>query len=155
MPIFKLDEFFLNILPKKRLIGIDPGTKTIGVAVSNTDLTVASPITTIKRKKLSSDINELILIANRYDIAGLVMGWPLNMDGSIGPRCDSVRDFTKSILVVNDFPIFFQDERMSTMAVERPMISEDMTRKKRSSRTDQLAACWILQTALDGLQKKM
>ena len=83
------------------------------------------------------------------------MGWPLNMDGSIGPRCDSVRDFTKSILVINDFPIFFQDERMSTMAVERPMISEDMTRKKRSSRTDQLAACWILQTALDGLQKKM
>ena len=155
MPIFKLDEFFLNILPIKRLIGIDPGTKTIGVAVSNTDLTVASPITTIKRKKISSDINELILIANHYDIAGLVMGWPLNMDGSIGPRCDSVRDFTKSILVVNDFPIFFQDERMSTMAVERPMINEDMTRKKRSSRTDQLAACWILQTALDGLQKKM
>ena len=155
MPIFKLDEFLLNILPKKRLIGIDPGTKTIGVAVSNTDLTVASPITTIKRKKISSDINELILIANHYDIAGLVMGWPLNMDGSIGPRCDSVRDFTKSILVVNDFPIFFQDERMSTMAVERPMINEDMTRKKRSSRTDQLAACWILQTALDGLQKKM
>ena len=155
MPIFKLDEFFLNILPKKRLICIDPGTKTIGVAVSNTDLTVASPITTIKRKKISSDINELILIANHYDIAGLVMGWPLNMDGSIGPRCDSVRDFTKSILVVNDFPIFFQDERMSTMAVERPMINEDMTRKKRSSRTDQLAACWILQTALDGLQKKM
>ena len=66
MPIFKLDEFFLNILPKKRLIGIDPGTKTIGVAVSNTDLTVASPITTIKRKKISSDINELILIANHY-----------------------------------------------------------------------------------------
>ena len=155
MPIFKPDEFLLNILPKKRLIGIDPGTKTIGVAVSNTDLTVASPITTIKRKKISSDINELILIANHYDIAGLVMGWPLNMDGSIGPRCDSVRDFTKSILVVNDFPIFFQDERMSTMAVERPMINEDMTRKKRSSRTDQLAACWILQTALDGLQKKM
>ena len=83
------------------------------------------------------------------------MGWPLNMDGSIGPRCDSVRDFTKSILVVNDFPILFQDERMSTMAVERPMINEDMTRNKRSSRTDQLAACWILQTALDGLQKKM
>ena len=83
------------------------------------------------------------------------MGWPLNMDGSLGPKCDSVRDFTKSVLRVKDLPIFFQDERMSTMAIERPMIIEDMTRKKRSARTDQLAACWILQTALDGLQKKM
>ena len=155
MPIFKLDEFLLNISPKKRLIGIDPGTKTLGIAVSNTDLTVASPIKTIKRKKLASDINELLSIFNYYDIAGLIMGWPLNMDGSIGPRCDSVRDFTKSILRVKDLPIFFQDERMSTMAIERPMIMEDMTRKKRSVRTDQLAACWILQTALDVLQKKM
>ena len=155
MPIFKLDEFLLNILPKKRLIGIDPGTKTLGIAVSNTDLTVASPIKTIKRKKLASDINELLSVFNCYDIAGLIMGWPLNMDGSLGPRCDSVRDFTKSILKVKDLPIFFQDERMSTMAIERPMIMEDMTRKKRSVRTDQLAACWILQTALDGFQKKM
>ena len=155
MPIFKLDEFLLNILPKKRLLGIDPGTKTLGIAVSNTDLTVASPIKTIKRKKLSSDINELMSVLNHYDIAGLIMGWPLNMDGSIGPRCDSVRDFTKSILKVKDIPIFFQDERMSTMAIERPMINEDMTRKKRSARTDHLAACWILQTTLDGLQKKM
>ena len=155
MPIFKLDEFFLNILPKKRLIGIDPGTKTIGVAVSNTDLTVASPITTIKRKKISSDINELILIANHYDIAGLVMGWPLNMDGSIGPRCDSVRDFTISLMNVVDLPVLLQDERLSTMAVERPMITQDLSRKKRKSRKDYLAASWILQTALDGLQKKM
>ena len=155
MPIFKLDEFLLNILPKKRLIGIDPGTKTLGIAVSNTDLTVASPIKTIKRKKLESDINELLSIFNHYDIAGLIMGWPLNMDGSLGPRCDSVRDFTKSILRVKDLPIFFQDERMSTMAIERPMIMGDITRKKRSVRTDKLAACWILQTALDGLQKKM
>ena len=132
MPIFKLDEFLLNILPEKRLIGIDPGTKTLGIAVSNTDLTVASPIKTIKRKKLASDINELLSVFNYYDIAGLIMGWPLNMDGSLGPRCDSVRDFTKSILRVKDLPIFFQDERMSTMAIERPMIMEDMTRKKRS-----------------------
>ena len=155
MPIFKLDEFLLNILPEKRLIGIDPGTKTLGIAVSNTNLTVASPIKTIKRKNLASDINELLSVFNYYDIAGLIMGWPLNMDGSLGPRCDSVRDFTKSILRVKDLPIFFQDERMSTMATERPMIREDITRKKRSARTDKLAACWILQTALDGLQKKM
>ena len=155
MPIFKSDEFLLNILPKKRLLGIDPGTKTLGIAVSDSHLMVASPISTIKRKKIKSDIEELINIYEKYNISGIVMGWPLNMDGSIGPRCDSVRDFIKSLLNVKDLPILLQDERMSTMAIEKPMILADLSRKKRSSRTDQLAACWILQSALDGLQKKM
>ena len=155
MPIFKPDEFLLNILPKKRLLGVDPGTKTLGIAVSDSDLTVASPILTIKRKKLGSDINELIFILKKYNITGIIIGWPLNMDGSVGPRCDSVRDFIKSLLEIKDIPILLQDERMSTMAVEKPMIKANLTRKKRGFRTDQLAACWILQTALDGLQKKM
>ena len=77
------------------------------------------------------------------------------MDGSLGPRCDSVRDFIKSFQEIRDIPILLQDERMSTMAIEKPMISANLTRKKRAIRTDQLAACWILQTALDVLQKKM
>ena len=155
MPIFKPDEFLLNILPKKRILGIDPGTKTLGIAVSDSNLMVASPISTIKRKKIKSDIEELINIYEKYNISGIVMGWPLNMDGSIGPRCNSVRDFIKSLLNIKDLPILLQDERMSTMAIEKPMIIADLSRKKRSSRTDQLAACWILQSALDGLQKKM
>ena len=155
MPIFKPDEFLLNILPKKRILGIDPGTKTLGIAVSDSNLIVASPISTIKRKKIKSDIEELFNICEKYNISGIVMGWPLNMDGSIGPRCNSVRDFIKSLLNVKDLPILLQDERMSTMAIEKPMILADLSRKKRSSRTDQLAACWILQSALDGLQKKM
>ena len=155
MPIFKPDEFLLNILPKKRLLGIDPGTKTLGIAVSDSNLMVASPITTIKRKKINIDIRELLILVEEYTIAGIVIGWPLNMDGSIGPRCDSVRDFIKSLLNIKDFPVLLQDERMSTMAIEKPMIKADLSRKKRSSRTDQLAACWILQSALDGLQKKM
>ena len=155
MPIFKPDEFLLNILPKKRILGIDPGTKTLGIAVSDSNLMVASPISTIKRKKIKSDIEELFNICEKYNISGIVMGWPLNMDGSIGPRCDSVRDFIKSLLNIKDLPILLQDERMSTMAIEKPMILADLSRKKRSSRTDQLAACWILQSALDGLQKKM
>ncbi|MBL6851203.1 MAG: Holliday junction resolvase RuvX [Candidatus Puniceispirillales bacterium] len=155
MPIFKLDEFLLNILPKKRLLGIDPGTKTLGIAVSNSDWTIASPVTTIKRNKLKSDISELITIFDKYEITGLVMGWPLNMDGSMGPRCDSVRDFTRSLMDVVDMPVLLQDERMSTMAIEKPMIFSDMSRKKRKSRKDYLAASWILQTALDVLQKKM
>ena len=83
------------------------------------------------------------------------MGWPLNMDGSVGPRCHSVRDFINSILENKNLPVLLQDERMSTMAIEKPMITADITRKKRSFRTDQLAACWILQTALDVLKKKM
>jgi putative Holliday junction resolvase len=145
----------LNILPKKRLLGIDPGTKTLGIAVSDSNLMVASPITTIKRKKINIDIRELLILVEEYTIAGIVIGWPLNMDGSIGPRCDSVRDFIKSLLNIKDLPILLQDERMSTMAIVKPMIKADLSRKKRSSRTDQLAACWILQSALDGLQKKM
>jgi putative Holliday junction resolvase len=155
MPIFKPDEFLLNILPKKRILGIDPGTKTLGIAVSDSNLMVASPITTIKRKKINIDIRELLILVEEYTIAGIVIGWPLNMDGSIGPRCDSVRDFIKSLLNIKDLPILLQDERMSTMAIVKPMIKADLSRKKRSSRTDQLAACWILQSALDGLQKKM
>ena len=115
MPIFKPDEFLLNILPKKRLLGIDHGTKTLGIAISNSDMTVASPIKTIKRDKLRSDITKLISIFNEYKITGLVIGWPLNMDGSVGPRCDSVRDFIKSVLKSRDLPVLLQDERMSTM----------------------------------------
>ena len=155
MPIFKPDEFLLNILPKKRLLGIDHGTKTLGIAVSNSDWTIATAVSTIKRNKLKSDIKQLISIFDQYEITGLVMGWPLNMDGSVGPRCDSVRDFIISLLSIVDLPVLLQDERLSTMAVERPMISEDLSRKKRKLRKDYLAASWILQTALDGLQKKM
>ena len=155
MPIFKPDEFLLNILPKKRLLGIDHGTKTLGIAVSNSDWTIATAVSTIKRNKLKSDIKQLISIFDQYEITGLVIGWPLNMDGSVGPRCDSVRDFTKSLLSIVELPVLLQDERLSTMAVERPMINEDLSRKKRKLRKDYLAASWILQTALDGLQKKM
>lgn len=155
MPIFKPDEFLLNILPKKRLLGIDHGTKTLGIAVSNSDWTIATAVSTIKRNKLKSDIQQLISIFDQYEITGLVMGWPLNMDGSVGPRCDSVRDFIISLLSIVDLPVLLQDERLSTMAVERPMINEDLSRKKRKLRKDYLAASWILQTALDGLQKKM
>ena len=155
MPIFKPDEFLLNILPKKRLLGIDHGRKTLGIAVSNSDWTIATAVSTIKRNKLKSDIQQLISIFDQYEITGLVMGWPLNMDGSVGPRCDSVRDFTISLLSIVDLPVLLQDERLSTMAVERPMINEDLSRKKRKLRKDYLAASWILQTALDGLQKKM
>ena len=155
MPIFKPDEFLLNILPKKRLLGIDHGTKTLGIAVSNSDWTIATAVSTIKRNKLKSDIKQLISIFDQYEITGLVMGWPLNMDGSVGPRCDSVRDFIISLMSIVDLPVLLQDERLSTMAVERPMINEDLSRKKRKLRKDYLAASWILQTALDGLQKKM
>ena len=155
MPIFKPDEFLLNILPKKRLLGIDHGTKTLGIAVSNSDWTIATAVSTIKRNKLNSDIKQLISIFDQYQITGIVMGWPLNMDGSVGPRCDSVRDFIISLLSIVDLPVLLRDERLSTMAVERPMINEDLSRKKRKLRKDYLAASWILQTALDGLQKRM
>ena len=89
------------------------------------------------------------LIKDEGNIGGMVIGWPLNMDGTTGPRCDSIRDFTHAMLKLQDFPVIFQDERLSTAAVERAMVDADMTRQKRHLRRDALAATWILQSALD------
>ena len=152
MPIFKLDEFFLNILPKKRLIGIDPGTKTIGVAVSNTDLTVASPITTIKRKKISSDINELILIANHYDIAGLVMGWPLNMDGSESELSRLSRKFARRLQGRFNLEVLMVDERLTSHDAKLSIREAGFGKKNSKidlTKIDHLAATLILQSWLD------
>ena len=93
----------------------------------------------------------LLALADKQNIGGLVLGWPLNMDGSCGPRCDSIRDFAHALLKIRDIPIVFQDERLSTKAVESTMIAADVTRAKRAERLDALAACWILQSFLDYL----
>jgi putative Holliday junction resolvase len=93
----------------------------------------------------------LLAFADSQNVGGLVLGWPVNMDGSRGPRCDSVRDFAHALLKIRDIPIVFQDERLSTKAVESAMVAADMTRAKRAERRDALAACWILQSFLDYL----
>ena len=139
-------------LPRnQRLLGLDVGEKTIGLALSDPGLSVASPVSTIKRTKFTADANALLKLAAERGVGGLVIGLPLNMDGSEGPRCQSVRQFAANLLKLKDLPILFWDERLSTVAVERAMIAHDVTRAKRDKVVDQAAAAFILQGALDAI----
>lgn len=137
----------------QRLLGLDVGQKTIGLALSDPALSVASPVTTIRRTKFTADAAALLKLAGERGVGGLVIGLPLNMDGSEGPRCQSVRQFAANLLKVNDLPILFWDERLSTVAVERAMIAHDVTRAKRDKVVDQAAAAFILQGALDAVAR--
>lgn len=132
-----------------KLFALDVGKKTIGIAVSDPDWKVASPVSILYRRKFTPDMEKLFQMASEHNIGGMVVGWPLNMDGSAGARCDSVRDFIYAMLRIKDWPVLLQDERLSTVSVERSMLDADMTRHKRSQRRDALAATWILQSALD------
>lgn len=137
----------------QRLLGLDVGDKTIGLALSDPALSVASPVTTIKRSKFTADATALLKLATDRGVGGLVIGLPLNMDGTEGPRCQSVRQFGSNLLKLKDLPILFWDERLSTMAVERAMIAHDLTRAKRDKVVDQAAAAFILQGALDAIAR--
>ena len=153
MTICNIDDTITQIKAGKRLMGLDVGKKTIGIAIGDPDHKIASPHRILKRSKFSSDISGLFAEMDKLNVAGLIIGWPLLMNGEIGPACDSVRDFTHALLKIKDLPVTFQDERLSTYAVERSMIKADLTRKKRQKRRDALAASWILQTALDRYQQ--
>ena len=132
------------------LLGLDIGTKTIGLALSDAALVVASPLQTLSRTKFKRDTDILARIIKEKRVGGLVLGLPISMDSSEGPRCQSVRQFADNLLTVIDIPIAFWDERLSTAAVERVLISEaDMTRKRRAQVIDKMAAAYILQGALD------
>ena len=153
MPVCKLYQTIDQLSSAQRLLGLDIGKKTIGLAISDPDLRVATPLRVLWRQKFTPDAQELARIISENNIGGMVFGWPLNMDGSQGPSCDSVRDFAHAFLRITDIAISFQDERLSTKAVEQEMIAADLTRKKRHLRRDALAATWILQSALDSLPK--
>jgi putative Holliday junction resolvase len=152
MAVCNLRDLKALLPPNGRLIGLDLGEKTIGMAVSDPGLSLASPIGTIQRTKFTPDARELMRVMDDRGVAGLVIGLPVNMDGSEGPRCQSVRAFASDFRRLRDVPMVFWDERLSTMAVERAMIAADMTRKKRAKTVDTAAAAWILQGALDALQ---
>ena len=149
MTICKPNDIKLHISSGEKLLGLDIGKKTIGLALSDASLKIALPVKIHYRTKFTPDMANLLAFADSQNVGGLVLGWPVNMDGSRGPRCDSVRDFAHALLKIRDMPIVFQDERLSTKAVESAMIAADMTRAKRSERRDALAACWILQSFLD------
>ena len=133
------------------LIGLDLGTKTIGVAVSDPDRRLAAGVETIRRKSLSADAARLLALAAERRAVGIVLGLPINMDGSEGPRAQSTRAFARNLGSRTDLPIALWDERLSTAAVERALIAADVSRKKRAAVIDEHAAIYILQGALDRL----
>ena len=138
--------------PGGRLLGLDVGSKTIGLALSDMTRAVATPLTTIKRTKFTKDAGELSEIIENHEIFALVIGLPLNMDGSEGPRAQSVRAFARNLSSHVSLPVAFWDERLSTAAAERTLLEADASRKRRGEVIDKMAAAIILQGALDRLK---
>lgn len=149
-----LDDFdaFVAALPAHGpLMGLDLGTKTIGVALSDVLRGVATPTETVKRKKFSLDAARLLEIIAARQVSGIVLGLPRNMDGSEGPRCQSTRAFARNLAQLTELPIGFWDERLSTVAAERALLEADTSRKRRAELIDNVAASYILQGVLDRL----
>ncbi len=143
-----------SLLPARgALIGLDLGSKTIGVAVSNPDRRLAIPVETIVRKRFNLDAERLFVLAGERRAVGFVLGLPVNMDGSEGPRVQSTRAFARNLAKLTELPIALWDERLSTAAVERALIAADASRAKRKAVIDQHAAAYILQGALDRLAR--
>jgi putative Holliday junction resolvase len=154
MPIVAAAELPPLLQPGQRLMGLDLGTKTIGIALSDTRRVVASPAETLRRGRFAADAARLATLAREHGVGGLVIGLPVAMDGSEGPRCQSVRQFARNLAPVLDPPTVFWDERLSTAAVEREMIAHDLTRRRRATIIDRVAAAYILQGFLDWLGRQ-
>jgi putative Holliday junction resolvase len=154
MAILAIEELRGAIAPGQRLLGLDVGAKTIGIAVSDSDFTVAAPVETIRRSKFAADARRLRELIVERNIGGLVIGLPINMNGEEGPRCQSVRQFAATLLAGFDIPIVLWDERLSTAAVTRTMIEADVSRRRRAKAVDMMAAGYILQGALDALARR-
>ena len=142
----------LALAPGLRLLGLDLGEKTIGLALSDRLLTVATPFDTLKRGKFAADAAKLDIIISAQGVGGLVVGLPLNMDGSDGPSAQSARAFGRNWVNHSPLPVVFQDERLSTSAVTRTLIEADTSRRRRAEVVDKMAAAYILQGALDRLR---
>jgi putative Holliday junction resolvase len=152
-PILPVADAAAHLPPRGALLGLDIGTKTIGVATSDADRRLATGVETIARKTFTADAQRLLALAKERNCAGFVLGLPLNMDGSEGPRAQSVRAFARNLARLTELPIALWDERLSTAAVERELIAADVSRKKRAAVIDQHAAIFILQGALDRLSR--
>ncbi|WEK50377.1 MAG: Holliday junction resolvase RuvX [Candidatus Kaistia colombiensis] len=151
--ILDLAELQRALAPTAALIGLDLGTKTIGVAISDLGRRIASPMVLINRVKFTQDAEALIKLIGERQVAGIVIGLPLNMDGSEGPRAQATRAFVRNLLPKIDIPVAFWDERLSTVAVTRTLLEADTSRKRRGELVDKMAAAFILQGALDRMQK--
>ncbi len=150
MAVTELDR--LTLTPGTRLLGLDLGEKTIGLALSDRVLTVATPLETLKRGKFTADAARLDHIISEQGVGGLVVGLPLNMDGSDGPSAQSARAFGRNWAGHSHIPLIFWDERLSTLAVTRTLLDADASRKRRAELVDKMAAAYILQGALDRLR---
>ena len=139
--------------PGKRLMGLDVGTKTIGLALSDVRRVIATPLETVRRRRFREDAARLFALIDAREVGGLVIGLPLTLAGTNGPRTQSVRQFARNLLALRDLPVAFWDERLSTAAVTREMIAADLTRKRRAEIVDRVAAAYILQGCLDYLAR--
>lgn len=146
-----IGELKAALKPGERLLGLDIGSKTIGLALSDRTLTIATPMETIKRTKFKNDVARLQDIVTEQGVGGFVLGWPVNMDGSEGPRCQSTLAFSKNLSEKIALPQSLWDERLSTSAVERTLIDADRSRARRKELVDKMAASYILQGALHAL----
>jgi putative Holliday junction resolvase len=153
MPVLSLADAITVLPPRGALIGLDLGSKTIGVAASDPDRRVAAPVETISRQRFNLDARRILDLAAERRAAGLVLGLPINMDGTEGPRAQATRAFARNMARLTELPIALWDERLSTAAVERALIAADASRAKRKSVIDQHAAAYILQGALDRLSR--
>ena len=147
-PLVSLEDLAPSLSDKGRLIGVDLGTKTIGLALSDVERRLATPLETIVRVKFTRDVERLAALIRQFEVAALVVGLPLNMDGSEGPRAQSTRSFVRQVLPLVGIPISFWDERLSTVAVTRALIERDVSRAKRREQVDKAAAAYILEGAL-------
>ncbi|MGB4102222.1 MAG: Holliday junction resolvase RuvX [Alphaproteobacteria bacterium] len=159
MPVLDIPAFSASPARGRPLLGFDVGTKTIGLAISDPDWRIASALSTIARKKWPQDVAALAAIVKDRAVGGLVIGLPRNMDGSEGPRAQSIRAFAQNLFaksgLPDDLPLIFWDERLSTAAVERALIAQDVTRQRRADVIDKMAAAYILQGALDALRHQL
>jgi len=155
MPVLALTDAAALLPARGALIGLDLGSKTIGVAASDPDRRLATPVETIARDRFKPDAERLMALASDRRAVGFVLGLPVNMDGTEGPRAQATRAFARNLAKLTELPIALWDERLSTAAVERALIAADASRKKRKAVIDQHAAAYILQGALDRLAKRV
>lgn len=146
-----LAELSQRLKRDERLLGLDVGTKTVGLALSDVMRQIATPLETIRRTKFTADAARLLQLATEHGVGGLVIGLPVNLDGTQGPRAQSTRAFTRNLAGLTDLPMAFWDERLSTAAAERVLLEADTSRKRRAELIDKMAAAYILQGALDRL----
>jgi putative Holliday junction resolvase len=154
LPLLDLPQFAAALPPRGALLGVDPGDRRIGLAVSDPDRLIASSIEAVTRTKFAADAQQVLALFDNRSCAGFVVGLPLNMDGSAGPSAQAARAFARNLLGVREAPLLMWDERLSTAAVTRTLIEGDASRRRRGQVVDQMAAAYMLQGLLDALKER-